>query len=199
MSRDYYLAMGAFAGAQQMKFDVGEARPNQLDDPALDGTAAVMVIPDITPGVWFYSRTAWGGIALHNALGNKIDGIGTDAKLSRHFMLSAGYRYKVGRKMSFSPSALVRKAAGAPIALDVNAMLEWNRTVGIGVGYRNGDAFTAMVKVGFLEYFQLGYSYDITMSRIRLSSSNTHEIILAITPCGKEDASKRMISCPAFD
>jgi type IX secretion system PorP/SprF family membrane protein len=187
MSRDYYLAMGAFAGAQQMKFDLGEARPNQLDDPALDGTAAVMVIPDITPGVWFYSRTAWGGIALHNA------------KLSRHFMLSAGYRNKVGRKMSFSPSALVRKAAGAPIALDVNAMLEWNRTVGIGVGYRNGDAFTAMVKVGFLEYFQLGYSYDITMSRIRLSSSNTHEIILAITPCGKEDASKRMISCPAFD
>lgn len=199
MSRDYYLSMGAFAGAQQMKFDVGKASPGQLNDPALNGTSAVMVIPEITPGVWFYSRTAWGGISLHNALGNKIDGIGTAAKLARHFMLSGGYRYKVGRKMSFTPSGLLKISPGAPAALDVNAMLEWNRTIGIGVGYRNGDAFAVMAKIGFLEFFQLGYSYDITMSRLRLTSSNTHEIILAITPCAKEDGNRRMISCPAFD
>ena len=55
------------------------------------------------------------------------------------------------------------------------------------------------MKVAFLEYFQLGYSYDITTSDLRVASSNTHEIILAITPCRKASAGKRMISCPAFD
>jgi hypothetical protein len=56
-----------------------------------------------------------------------------------------------------------------------------------------------MMKVGFLDYFQLGYSYDLTTSVLRVAGSNTHEVILGITPCSKDDLSKRMINCPAFD
>ena len=37
MSRDYYLSLGFFGGAQQMKFDVGEAITGQPSDPALNG------------------------------------------------------------------------------------------------------------------------------------------------------------------
>ena len=78
-------------------------------------------------------------------------------------------------------------------------MIEWNKVLTLGVGYRAGDAFTALLKIGFLKFFQLGYSYDITTSKLRVASSNTHELILAITPCRKGSASKRMISCPAFE
>lgn len=199
MSKDYYMSMGLFAGVQQMKFDVGEAFLSQFNDPALDGKATALVYPEITPGIWMYGRRAWGGIALHNALGNKIADIGLDSRLSRHFMLSTGYRFPVGRKMSFTPSTLVKVAGGSPLAVDLNAMLEWNKVIGIGAGYRNGDAVTLMMKVGFLKFFQLGYSYDITTSRLRYGGANTHEVILAITPCDKDNTNKRMISCPAFD
>jgi hypothetical protein len=53
--------------------------------------------------------------------------------------------------------------------------------------------------VAFLKYFQLGYSYDVTTSKLRVASSNTHEIILGITPCGREDLKRKMINCPAFE
>jgi hypothetical protein len=94
---------------------------------------------------------------------------------------------------------LVKFSKGAPPALDINAMAEWNRKFALGVGYRAGDALTLLMKVSFAKYFQLGYSYDVTTSRLRTVSSNTHEIILGIMPCGKEDLSRKMINCPAFD
>jgi hypothetical protein len=55
------------------------------------------------------------------------------------------------------------------------------------------------MRLSFAEYFQLGYSYDVTTSKLRAAGSNTHELILGITPCGRADDGRRMISCPAFD
>lgn len=199
MSRDYYVSLGFFAGAQQMKYDVGGSTVLDYNDPTLDGKATTMVFPEVTPGIWLYNKVAWGGIAMHQALGNRINGIGVDSRLARQFMISGGYKYRIGRKTALIPSLLLKKSKAAPWALDVNAMVEWNRKFSLGAGYRGGDALTALMKVSFLKFFQLGYSYDITTSRLRVGSSNTHEIILAITPCSQESIGRRAISCPAFD
>lgn len=199
MSKDYYLSFGFFGGAQQMKFDVGEVTAVQFNDPALDGKASSLIIPEITPGVWAYTKVAWAGLAMHQSLGNAIKDIGIDSKLARQFMLSAGYKYRIAKKTALVPSMLAKFSKGAPPALDINGMVEWNRKFAVGVGYRNGDAVTFLMKVGFAKYFQLGYSYDITTSKLRVASSNSHEIILGITPCGSESAARRAISCPAFD
>jgi hypothetical protein len=34
---------------------------------------------------------------------------------------------------------------------------------------------------------------------MKVAGNNTHEIILAITPCSKAELGRRMINCPAFD
>ncbi len=78
-------------------------------------------------------------------------------------------------------------------------MVEWKKIIAVGAGLRGGDAVAVMMRVGFMEFFQLGYSYDITTSRLRAAGNNTHEIILGITPCSKESQGRRMINCPAFD
>lgn len=199
LTQESHLAFGIYAGAQQMKLNVGEITLGNFNDPAIDGKASALVVPDLTPGIWYYSKNAWAGASIHQVLGRPINDIGLDSRMARHFMLSGGYRYRIGKKTSFTPSTLVKFASGIPLAVDLNAMVEWNRVLGLGVGYRNGDALVAMMKVGFLQYFQLGYSYDLTTSKLRVAGNNTHEIILAITPCSKDDLSKRAISCPAFD
>ena len=199
MSRDYYLSFGLFGGAQQMKFNNGDALTVQGDDPALAGKATTLVIPEITPGIWAYTKVAWAGLSMHQALGNTMKDIGTDSRLARQFMLSAGYKHRIGRKTAFVPSFLAKFSKGVPPALGINAMVEWNKKFALGAGYRNSDAVTLLMKVGFAKYFQLGYSYDINISKLRVANTNTHEVILAITPCGSDDGSRRMISCPAFD
>jgi type IX secretion system PorP/SprF family membrane protein len=199
MSRDYHVSMGFFGGAQQVKYDVGASTLVDYNDPALNSRANTLVAPEITPGIFLYNKKAWGGISIHQILANRINGIGTDSRLARQLMLSGGYKYRIGRNVSLAPSLLLKKSKAAPWALDVNGMVEWNRKFGLGVGYRAGDAVTFNMKVSFAKIMQLGYSYDVTTSRLRLGSSNTHEIILAITPCSQESIGRRAINCPAFD
>ena len=50
-----------------------------------------------------------------------------------------------------------------------------------------------------MKFFTLGYSYDITTSSLRVASSNTHELILAIYPCAPNDPSKAIVRCPVFE
>lgn len=199
MSRDYFLSFGLFGGAQQMKYDVGASTLVDYNDPALDSKATSLVIPEVTPGIWAYNKVAWAGLSMHQTLGNRISGIGTDSRLARQVMLSGGYKYRIGRSTAFIPSLLLKKSKAAPWALDINGMVEWQRKFALGAGYRAGDAVTLLMKVSFAKFFQVGYSFDLTTSRLRLGGSNTHEIILAITPCSQADMSRRMINCPAFD
>lgn len=199
MTQDSWLSFGLYGGAQQMKFNVGEATLTDFNDPALDGRASVLVLPDVTPGVWLYGKRGWAGASIHHILARPIPDIGLGSRMARHYMLSGGYRFPVGKKTTFTPSTLLKFAGGVPLAIDLNGMFEWNRVFALGVGYRNGDAVTALMRVGFLKFFQLGYSYDLNTSRLRVANSNTHEIILAITPCSKEGLNRRAVSCPAFD
>jgi hypothetical protein len=56
-----------------------------------------------------------------------------------------------------------------------------------------------MLKVPFLKYFTLGYSYDVTTSKLRVGGANTHEIILGIYPCSAMDPAKAIVRCPIFE
>jgi type IX secretion system PorP/SprF family membrane protein len=165
----------------------------------LDGRGSALVYPNVSPGIQLYSKTAWLGLTLSQALGNKFKDLGVNSRFNRQFFLTGGKRFRMSKYMSVVPSTLLKFAPGAPLALDVNVMLEYRRKLGIGVSYRNQDAVAFMIKVPFLKFFTLGYSYDVTTSRLRVASSNTHEIILGIYPCAPEDPNKAIVRCPIFE
>ena len=200
MAQDYFVSLGTFAGVKQMKFDAGEVAVADFDDPAVVGSQSSMVIPEITPGIWMYNKQGWMGLTLSQVLGNKVPkfGIG-QTHLTRHYQFSAGRKFKVGKKTSLTPSTLMKLSPGSPLSLDLNVMLDFQKKIGIGVSYRNVDAFAAMFRVSFLKFFQVGYSYDITTSKVRVASSNTHEIILAITPCPPNDPRRAIVRCPVWE
>ena len=199
MKRDFFMSLGFFAGVRQEKITLGDVYPTDNNDPALNNNGNVMVYPDITPGIWLYGKSTWAGFSMQQALGNKVKGLGTDTRLARNYIFSIGHRYRIDRKFSVVPSTLVKVAPGAPMALDINVMMEYRRKLGLGVSYRNQDAVAFMLKVPFLKYFTLGYSYDVTTSRLRSGGANTHEIILGIYPCLPLDPEKAIVRCPIFE
>jgi type IX secretion system PorP/SprF family membrane protein len=199
MAKDTYFAMGFFGGVKQFKLDVADLTLDNYTDPVLDSRGSGMVLPVISPGVWMYSKSGWAGLSLHQSLGNPIPDVGTDSRLTRHFLLSGGYRYKFSKSFALVPSTLFKISPASPVAVDVNALVEWKRKLGFGIGYRNVDAVAFMLKVPFLSYFSFGYSYDVTTSKLRVASSNTHEFILAIYPCKAEDPNKTIVRCPVFE
>ncbi|MCO6481463.1 MAG: type IX secretion system membrane protein PorP/SprF [Flavobacteriales bacterium] len=199
MKQDVFMALGFFGGVRQEKFALGDVMAMDNNDPVLLNSRSVMVYPDITPGIWVYGKSTWAGLSIQQLLGNRVDGIGQDTRLTRHYIASVGHRYRITRKFSVVPSGLFKYSPGSPLAMDLNAMFEYKRKLGLGITYRNQDAVAFMIKVPFLKYFTLGYSYDITTSKLRVGGSNTHEIILGIYPCIPLDPEKAIVRCPIFE
>ena len=199
MAKDYYMSMGLFAGIKQQKLDLGQVNAINPVDPALSKDGSVIVYPEVWPGIWIYSKNGWAGLSINQALGNKVKDMGVDTRLTRHFLASGGRRVRINRTLALVPSAMLKFSPRSPLAIDVNASIEYRRKLGLGISYRNQDAIAFMVKIPFLKFFTLGYSYDVTTSRLRTASSNTHELILAIYPCGNHDPAKEIVRCPVFE
>ncbi len=198
MKRDVFLSLGMFAGVTQERLSLGLVNATDNNDPALLNSSSVLVYPEITPGLWLYSKTTWAGLSIQQALGNRIKGLGTDGRLTRHFDLTLGHRYRVSRHFDAVPSGLLKLSPGSPVALDLGVMMEYKKQFALGVSYRNQDAVAFMLKVPFLKYFSLGYSYDVTTSNLRVGGANTHEVVLSIYPCPPLDPSKAIVRCPIF-
>jgi type IX secretion system PorP/SprF family membrane protein len=194
-----FLSMGFFAGVKQEKLDLGKVNAQNANDPALVNDGSVIVAPEIWPGLWLYSKNGWAGLSMNQVLGNKVKDLGEDTHLTRHFLFSGGRRVRLNRTLAFVPSTMIKVSPKSPVALDLNLSVEYRRKFGLGVSFRNQDAVAFMLKVPFLKFFTLGYSYDVTTSRMRLASSNTHELILAIYPCGNDDPAKNIVRCPVFE
>ena len=114
-----------------------------------------------------------------------------------HLGMNGGYRFKLKNNISLTPGFNFKIPPRGPLDLDFNLHANYNNFIGVGVGYRTVDAVLLFFNIKLAQQFSIGYSYDITLSDIKLGSSNTHEISLRFTTC-KADK-KTSNSCPLFE
>ena len=99
--------------------------------------------------------------------------------MARHYYLTAGYgRYLTPRDNVSANLKIKTDAATTQVDLNVtytNDNLWWT-----GISFRRQDAIAPMIGYKFLNRsLKVGYSYDITLSKLRGYSSGTHEIMLS--------------------
>ncbi|MES2566658.1 MAG: type IX secretion system membrane protein PorP/SprF [Bacteroidota bacterium] len=101
--------------------------------------------------------------------------------LARHYYIVGGYTFDLGEggKHGINPNVKIKSDA-ASTQLDVNLTYIYNRMFWVGVSYRMQDAIAPMLGARFLKdkSLKVGYSYDLTLSKIKGFSSGTHEIML---------------------
>lgn len=72
------------------------------------------------------------------------------------------------------------------------------KNIVFGAWYRNKDSFIALVGIQ-TDNFKVGYSYDVTVSKLTNASGGSHEVSMQlIFPCKPKKRSFRTISCPSF-
>jgi type IX secretion system PorP/SprF family membrane protein len=198
LGRDLKASAGIFGGLEQFRFNVNAANAWQGPDPAIHATNAVVVWPDFTPGIFIYSKKAFYGLNVRQLLSNGIKKYGTGVnKLRRHYEFLGGAKIAAGETVSYLPSAMIKFTSLSVPAIDLNFLLDFDNRAQFGISYRNVDALVGMFKVNFLKHFTLGYAFDFTTSRVKLGSSNTHEITIGIYSCDVRGGDN--YSCPAFD
>lgn len=85
--------------------------------------------------------------------------------------------------------------------LNYGLYLDWMPFM-VGVWYRqsldNPDAF--VFQIGFQQdYFKVGYSYDVTVSKLANNTSGAHEISLGLLlPCPEKKQKVKAVRCPSF-
>lgn len=110
-----------------------------------------------------------------------------DYRLKRHYYLTAGYHISLENLgltgFNVIPSTLI-KTDGVSNIFDINALIEYNNKFWAGVSYRKEDAIVIMLGLkpfgpGMYENLKVGYSYDVTTSKMsKGGSSGSHEIYL---------------------
>lgn len=192
-----WISFGVFAGFQQYRFNISQVTLPNYADPAITGSQSVLLVPDISPAMWLYHDDWYVGAVLRQAVRRPLDPIGTESRITHHYMLEGGRRWKNRDGVSYIPSVLLKFAPMSTPAIDINMLVDFHNRWQIGATYRNTDAIAALFKVNFARYFTLGYSFDFTTSKIRTASSNTHEIMLGITSCPRKISPYH--PCPAYN
>ena len=191
------FAFGIHAGIQQLGIDAGSIHLFQRNDPILDGSGKIVLVPDGGVGCFFENDNWYVGYSLKNMVMNNWQNliISEDSRLNIHHFLMTGKRF-YGKKLNFVPNLIVKHAGRSIPAADINFNFEYKNLLNVGVSYRNFDAFSALFHLNILDHINLYYAYDITTSNIQKMGSNTHEFIVSYKNC--PNRIKGPSTCPLF-
>lgn len=139
------------------------------------------------------------GGALHHILEQNESFLNGTSKLPVKYTVHAGANLPIGDKYDntyISPNILYRKQ-GDFEQMNLGCYFKKETIVG-GLWYRGRDAFIMLLGVESGQ-FRIGYSYDVTISKLTNTTAGSHEISLGYQfTCKKPRAKFRPVSCPSW-
>jgi type IX secretion system PorP/SprF family membrane protein len=154
---------------------------------------------DFSAGILGYSKKYFFGAALHH-ITQPDEGLQGPSKLPRKFTAHAGAVIPVGddkgNETFISPNVLYQQQQDF-MQLNLGLYVTKGPFVG-GLWYRTGDAFIALIGI-HQHSFKIGYSYDVTISKLSNATYGSHEISFCQQfQCKPVKKKFRVISCPSF-
>lgn len=184
------LSMGLQAGLQNYSIDQDELDVKDLDDQKFYPSVSSKIVPDFGFGAYYLKDNYYIGVSIPHLTQTKleINGYSTGSefsKLSRHYFVTAAYKYRINRDFSVLPSFIFKGVAAAPVSLDLTTHIKYRKIAWFGGSYRIGDSFNfqAGADIGELldkvdKSVRIGYAYDLTTSKFNSYNNGTHEIML---------------------
>ncbi len=138
--------------------------------------------PNLGIGAFFFTDKYYLGLSAPNMLSTKHletqNGIKATGIQNVHYFFTGGYVFELNRDLKLKPAFMARSVKGAPLALDVTANVLINEKLEAGLGYRLGDAMSALVNFRVTPDLKIGYAYDYTTTNLGDFNSGSHEIFI---------------------
>jgi type IX secretion system PorP/SprF family membrane protein len=156
---------------------------NLQSDPALGSINTFN--PNLGVGALYKEGAMYISLSIPRLLNTKRvtndEGYATLVTDRPHIYLSGGYDIPLQGEFSslvLRPSAMLRYVAGAPVSLDLTAMLQIENNFEIGGMYRTDKAYAAMSTIRLSKRFLFGYAYEMSTQPTLAAARNTNEILL---------------------
>ncbi len=171
-------------------YPTNEQRPGKLSKATVDFSA----------GALGFSKKYYFGVAVHHLTQPDETLINGESKLPRKYTVHAGgiipFKPRKPEEGSISPNILFQQQQNFT-QLNLGLYVTKGAFVG-GLWYRNQDAFILLIGVQS-DMFKMGYSYDITISKLSSNTAGSHELSMTFQfDCRPKRRRFRTISCPSF-
>ena len=149
------------------------------DDPAIPQSEVSGTAFDMGFGAFYDNTKYYVGFSvnhLNKPSPNLDDEFHTYVKQT--FFFTGGIRYKMKKHPVVLVPSLYLKTDFAGLQVDFNANAIIKDKYWGGITYRLQDAIVLLAGMELLNGLKIGYSYDITLSKLANYSSGTHEIMI---------------------
>lgn len=178
------LAVGPSLGMIQKNLDGSKLVSELANDPNVPVASTSSIQPDLGFSA-YYNNTQlnklFAGISANNINESTMSydaPRGTvNYKLKRHYYAMAGITYDINEALALTPS-LLYKTDLTKGQVDINADLLYNNKIRGGLTYRSADAVSLLAGYKISDNFHIGYSYDITTTKLNTVSNGTHELVI---------------------
>lgn len=138
--------------------------------------------PNLGIGAFFFADNYYLGLSAPNMLSTKHledqNGIKATGVENVHYFFTGGYVFDIDSNLKLKPAFMARSVKGAPLALDVTANVLINEKIEAGLGYRLGDAMSALINFRVTPELRIGYAYDYTTTNLGDFNSGSNELFI---------------------
>lgn len=183
--KDIRISIGLQAGVKNMQANLQAVEGIEADPVFVNGN---LWLPSAGAGVYVYSPRFFAGISCPNILANSYNRLKSSslftlnesiARQYHHLLFTGGYVFRIGKKVQFTPSVLVRYIPRfAPVTADFNVAFIFIDRFSAGAGYRLNDAYQFNVTGYITRQLRVGYAYDLSISALSRHSSGSHELMV---------------------
>lgn len=229
LNKKWMISSGMYLGYTARRIDGSKIILGDQIDFGVDGAPSSDPVSgqlnntqylDTGAGLLVYNRRLWIGSAFHHLNEPNQSFLEGQSPLPLKYSVHGGFQFPLGSRMfrsrgaavsSLAPS-FVFKSQGRFRQLDLGTSFLYEPIV-MGLWYRgipladNGTAFVNHDAVVFLmgvrfSFFDVGYSYDASISRLGVDTGGAHEISLQFrfdtrNP-GRVKKKDKFLPCPAF-
>ena len=211
VNRKFSLMFGARASWYQKTLDWDKLTFGDMIDPRKGFIYSTGDVPrggkrgffDASAGVVGYSKNFFFGFAAHHLNEPNESMIIGNSKLPMRLTGHMGAEIKLGKKSRYNngtsimPNIIYQYQQGFQ-ELCIGTYIKHN-VFTTGIWFRNKDAFIVSLGINS-KNFKIGYSYDITVSKLNNGTSHgSHEISLGLNlNCKAKPTTFRTIACPSF-
>jgi type IX secretion system PorP/SprF family membrane protein len=204
LDRKFHIGFGIAAGVKSYAITNSIYDAN---DPALASRGGKVIVPDIIPGIYLYSKKIVAGVAVRNLYSNRLKQgnkeIGANSKLLPNTYLTFARKFVTDSyDFIIVPAVHIQTSFVTIPVSNFNCMVYYRKRVGLGVSYRMHDAVVGMIQVRIFSNVVVGFSYDHTISRFRAAKANSNEFMMGFSPIMSTENYERSegtVDCPRFE
>jgi type IX secretion system PorP/SprF family membrane protein len=187
LKNDAQLAIGFNVGYMQKSLDGEKLKALEPGDPKIPSSNVNGNATDFGFGLYYTKPQLaifdnfYAGLSASHLNQAKLtyewNGGSRQIQNVMHYYFVAGAEYNLSSTITLQPNILVKKDP-AKIQTDFNCYAIWNQKLRGGLTWRPMDAVSVLAGYQMGNNLYVGYSYDLTTSRILNYSAGSHEFLI---------------------